>query len=73
MQVVRWNTGRGGFPEALVGARADLDNVEMAPWLRKALTVLLYIVAGILLTWAIWIGPRSGPAAEALPPPISAD
>ena len=41
----------------------------MAPWVRKALTVLFYIVAGIVLTWAIWIGPRSGHGPKALAPP----
>lgn len=24
---------------------------------KKILTVILYIIAGILLTWALWLGP----------------
>lgn len=33
------------------------DNRPVTGLKRKLLTLLLYIVAAILITWAIWVGP----------------
>lgn len=45
----------------------------MQGWKRKLWTLVLYVVAAILITWAIWIGPAprsdEAPGANTARPP----
>lgn len=40
---------------------------EVSGWKRKLVTLVLYVAAAILITWAIWIGPA--PRRLEAPPP----
>ena len=46
--------GRG---VGLEGPGPKTHNMGVNGWKRRLVTVILCIIAAILLTWAIWIGP----------------
>lgn len=59
----------GESPKPLVARELDHENGGMAPWVRKALSVLFYIVVGIVLTWGFWLRPGGHEGPKRLSPP----